>query len=316
MVAPLGACLAGMTSCSAPAKGSLMLAVSTDMQAPKDVDLLSVFVTSDSAVKLDYLGRVAPAGSLTLPATLAIVQPDNPDAQLNIRVTFFKGQTARVTRDIVTTVPRNRTALLRVSLGYLDDGDVTGTLPAQYLPGPTAGGASVPDGDTNYSPIDEPGAVLSTTCPFGSSETSIDGECVDNAVDSSKLPDYSDDAVFGSGGAKASVPVDCFDVATCFGTATPVVGLDRSQCTLPLPAGANAASFNLALQTSATGACVATGTCYVPLVSDATAGWSVSGGTVKLLPGVCKKMNATGAQLVQAVACPTRTLSDPVCEGS
>ena len=293
-----------------------MLAVSTDMQAPKDVDLLSVFVTSDSAVKLDYLGRVLPAGTLALPATLAIVQPDNPDAQLNIRVTFFKGQTARVVRDIVTTVPRTRTALLRVSLGYLDDGDVTGTLPARYLPGSTAGGASIPDGDTIYSPIDEPGAVLSTTCDFGSSLTGVDGVCVDSAVDSSKLPDYSDDAVFGSGGARDGVPVNCFDVKKCFAAAAPVAGLDKTECTYALPAGTKASTFYMALKTSATGACVATGTCSVPLVSDATAGWSISGGTVKLLPGVCKKMAATGAQLVQAAACPTEKTSDPVCEGS
>jgi hypothetical protein len=305
-----------MTSCSAPAKGSLLLAISTDMQAPKDVSTLSVFVTSDSAIKLDYLGRVLPAGgSLPLPATLAIVQPDNPDTSLFIRVTFFQGQKARVMRDIVTTVPRNRTALLRVPLGFLDDGDVSGTLPAMYVPGSTAGGGPVPDGDSNYSPVDEPGAVLLPKCSFADKKTMLNGRCVDSTIDSSTLPDYSEDAVYGRRGARDGLPVSCFDVKKCFGSAAAVTGLDTTHCTFPLPAGVDAATFNLALATQDTGACIGTSPCFVPLASDpGGAGWYVSGGAVHLLAGVCLKM-PTGAQLYQSVGtCPTQTLSDPVCE--
>src|SRR5258708_10083298 len=101
-----------MASCSAPSKGALVLAISTDMQAPKDVNVVSVFITSSSVVKFDYLGRVLPDGTVALPATLAIVEPDDPTAELRIRVTAFQNQTARVLRDVQTTVPHQRTALL------------------------------------------------------------------------------------------------------------------------------------------------------------------------------------------------------------
>jgi len=52
----------------------------------------------------------------------------------------------------------------------------------------------------------------------------------------------------------------------------------------------------------------------VPLVNDATDGWTVSGGTVQMIGGICAKMMA-GAQLYQAQgSCPARALSAPVCQ--
>src|SRR5258708_28491476 len=138
------ASLAAAASGSAPGKGSLVVAISTDMQTPKDIDIVSVFVSTNSVPKLDFLGRVAPDGSVTMPSTLAILEPDDPNAEVRIRVTAFLGQKARVLRDVMTTVPHQRTALLRVPLSFLDDGSATGTLPMQFVP--RAGGPS--DGDT------------------------------------------------------------------------------------------------------------------------------------------------------------------------
>ncbi len=316
LLVPFGVTLAGMVSCSAPSKGALVLAISTDMQAPKDINLVSVFITSDSEVKFDYLGRVLPDGSVALPATLAIVEPDNPNAQIRIRVTAFQDQNARVLRDVQTTVPHGRTSLLRLPLSLLDDGDVTGTLPARYLPGTSPGGLVVPDGDTTYSPIDEPGAVLEPHCSFTDNKTSVNGACVSSTVDSTMLPDYTQEAVYGPGGLQPNgAPVTCFDVQTCFASAMPVAGLSLSQCTFPLPAGANPATYNLALATPTTGACVGPN-CFVPLVNDVKDGsWSIVNGTVHLLPGVCVKMMTMGAALYQAEGtCPAQTLSDPVCE--
>ena len=111
LLAPFGVTLAGMISCSAPSKGALVLAISTDMQTPKDVDLVSVFITTDSVVKFDYLGRVLPSGTVSLPATLAIVEPDDPNAKIRIRVIGFQGANARVLRDVNTTVPHAQTTL-------------------------------------------------------------------------------------------------------------------------------------------------------------------------------------------------------------
>jgi hypothetical protein len=76
------------------------------------------------------------------------------------------------------------------------------------------------------------------------------------------------------------------------------------------------ASLNLALVTQATGACVAPGQCFVPLEEDPSNndGWSISGNTVKLIPGICAKVQA-GAQLYMVEgSCPSKVVSDPVCE--
>src|SRR5258708_24963451 len=114
MVPLAAAYLAIGASCSSPGKGSLVLAISTDMQTPKDIDIVSVFVSTNGVPKLDFLGRVTPDGTVALPSTLAILEPDDPSSQVRIRVTAFQEQKARVLRDVVTPVPHEPPALLRV----------------------------------------------------------------------------------------------------------------------------------------------------------------------------------------------------------
>ena len=63
----LGAC--------ADKKGALMLAINTDMRAPKDVNAVSVTISTNGAIKHSFIGRVTPQGEVLLPATLAIVWP-------------------------------------------------------------------------------------------------------------------------------------------------------------------------------------------------------------------------------------------------
>ncbi len=282
------------------------------MQTPKDVDVVSVFITSDSAVKFDYVGRVLPDGTVALPATLAVVEPDNPGAQIRIRITAFQGQKARVLRDVITTVPHQRTSLLRLPLNLLDDGRVTGMLPAEYLPG---GASGVPDGDSTFDPIGDPRAMITPMCDFTQNLTSVNGECVDMNVDPTKLPDYRQADVYGAGGIQPNgAPVSCFDVATCFATAMPVTGISMTQCSFPLPSGADPSTLNLALVTPQTGTYVA-GQYFVPLVNDPNDGWTVQGSTVKMIGGICVNMMATGSQLYMSQrACPARTLAEPVCQ--
>ena len=166
-------------ACSAPGKGSLVLAISTDMQTPKDIDVISIFITSDSAVKFDYIGRTLPDGTVSLPSTLAIVEPDNPNAQVRIRVIALQETKARVLRDVLTTVPHQRTALLRVPLNFLDDGSAMGMLPQQFLPG-----GMVSEGDTQFDPD-----TIASSCDFSMQMTSVAGTCVPATVDPGKLPE-------------------------------------------------------------------------------------------------------------------------------
>jgi alpha-tubulin suppressor-like RCC1 family protein len=239
----LSASIVVSSGCSATPKGALMLSISTDMQTPKDVDVVSLFVATDGVAKFDYLGRVLPDGTLVLPSTLALVQPENPSAQVHIRVTAFQTQgtqeNARVLRDVLTTVPSARTALLRLPLDFLNDGSGQGTLPAQYVP---EGADDAPEGLTQFDPTTMIGSSCDPMqlCETGSAncQTMINGECGSATVNSSMLPTYTESEVFGDGGLMANgEPSSCFDVLSCFAGAVPVTNLDLATCSFPIPGG-------------------------------------------------------------------------------
>ena len=108
-------------------KGALMLAINTDMKAPKDVNAVSVTISTNGAIKHSFIGRVTPQGEVLLPGTLAIVEPEDKSAIIRIRVMAFQNQKPRVLRDVRTTVPPDgRTALLRIPLNFVNDGKVGG----------------------------------------------------------------------------------------------------------------------------------------------------------------------------------------------
>ncbi len=308
----LVSCVAA-ASCSSPGKGSLVLAISTDMQTPKDIDIVSVFVSTNGVPKLDFLGRVTPGGTVTLPSTLAVLEPDDPNAQVRIRVTAFQDQKARVLRDVLTTVPHQRTALLRVPLSFLDDGSAQGTLPMRFVPGP--GGPT--DGDTQFDPTDQ--TMLRSSCDITLNQTSIAGTCASSNVDSNKLADFVPTQVFGDGGT-ATHPA-CFDVDQCFTKGAPIAAAmittaANGSCSFPLTPGESGQDWNCALATTdGTGACTAGGPCYVPLESDPGEGFSVQPGkAVLMVPGVCKKLAAGAMLYVDKASCSTKTESAPVCE--
>jgi hypothetical protein len=319
-----GFAVLGIASCSVQPKGALMLAVSTDMQTPKDISVVSIFVSANSQPKFDYLGRVLPDGTVALPATLAVVQPDDPSAKIRVRVIGFEEQDARVLRDVITTVPQGRTALLRLPLNMLDLDSAKGTLPTADLPSklmaksqsarppglvPLGGGGSLVGGGlTDWNPLD-----IQSSCPVD--QTSINGTCTTATIDSSTLPTYDVTSVYGDAGLQRNhTPVACFDVAQCFRGATPVANVDTSSpiCSFAVPAGASIQ--NVALVTGTTGACIAPGECFVPLVNDPNQGWAIANGAVKLVSGVCKQLRA-GAQIFVATSgCGPLEESLPVCE--
>jgi hypothetical protein len=303
-------CACATGACSSSDKGALILAVSTDMQAPKDINVVSLYITTDGVPKFNYMGRVLPDGTVSLPSTLAIVEPDNEGAEVRIRLVAFQAQAsgnanARVLRDVVTTVPHARTALLRMPLNFLDDGSGQGSVPSQFVPGP--GGS--PDGDTTFDLT-----LIASKCDWDNlKQTSVNGVCTGASVDSSTLQPYATSAVFGDGGVLDNgAPTSCFDVATCFAQPTPVTNVDMQNCSFPLPAGASASTLNVALSSQTAGTCTANG-CFVPLPNDANEGWTLQGNTVTLVPGVCAKLGPM-VSLFTSVACPSESLAEPVCE--
>jgi hypothetical protein len=200
-----------------------MLAVNTDMKAPKDVNAVSVTISTNGAIKHSFIGRVTPQGEILLPATLAIVEPEDVGATIRIRVMAFQDHKPRVLRDVRTTVPSGgRTALLRIPLNFVNDGLVVGPLlPANgTLPDPVPGTGGVSNAAAASAGVAGAGGVaeefdfvgsFQPPCDNIQDETIIDGECKDNYVDPETLPDF-DEAALGDSTDTGT----CFDLARCF----------------------------------------------------------------------------------------------------
>lgn len=299
-------------------KGALVVAVSTDMKAPKDVSAISLSVSTNGVLKFSALGRVTPLGDVLLPATLAVAEPEDRDASVRIRVMAFQDRRARVLRDVRTTVPHGgRIALLRLPLSFVNDGSVTGVLPEGVALPPVKMADGSGGGTTDAL---DPGMYV-PNCP-SPEQTWIDGECQDAAVDSSALPEYSDEKVFGAGGSATDTSTSCFDPVKCFAASVVVserddtgkkgaLVLDRGACTIAL-GGVEPATLNLAIVTPDTGECLRDGACYVPL--DRGPSWHDEAGIVRLTPVVCKLLGK-GLRLEASTTCPAKTEGSPLCVG-
>jgi hypothetical protein len=313
---------AGAHAACAGKKGGLMLAINTDMKAPKDVNIVSVHIQTGSAVKHNFIGRVTPDGEVLLPATLAIAEPDDPNQSIRVRVVAFQENKPRVLRDVRTTVPRDgRIALLRIPLAFVNDGiSVSGSLPTELLPpkasggpvGATDAGANGDGGNVGkladeFNPYDPTTSGVTPGCA-DPDQTYIDGTCQDSFVDSSTLPDFSEEAVFGPGGLGA-----CFDAKRCFADAAPLAVEGGATCRVTLGAGANPASVNLALVTRDTGECITPGKCFVPL-DQGDGGWKAEGNVVQLPPSACALVGRGAAEVYASLrACPAKTVANPAC---
>lgn len=315
----VGIVLPALPACSYD-KSGIMLAISTDMLAPKDVNAVGVTVFMDDKIKFNVVGRVTPEGEVLLPATLAIAEPDDPNATVRIRVIAFQEKKARVMRDVRTSIPKGgRIALLRIPLNFANDGSVTGELPDNVLPVPATtkslDSSALFPRDLGTTDLYDP-TLFVPNCP-DPTQTWIAGQCADAFVPWASLPTFTSDAV-----GRADDTATCFDVYGCFAGSTDIpetgttgVTLDRPSCSLVLN-GANPAQLNVALVTAQTGACIASGSCYVPLDHGA-AGWTESAGTVQLPAYVCK-LTPTTASLVLAPSstaprCGAKTESRAAC---
>ncbi len=316
--------LAEGVACSDKKRGALMLSLDTDMRAPKDVNAVSLTISANDVIKFNTIARVDPDGEVRFPATIAIVEPDDPNATIRIRIIALSETTPRVMRDVRTTVPRDGfVAALAIPLTFVNDGSAIGTLPAGLLPAKDGAVATktitlsdtVTLGPRDFNAYD---GVIVSPCGPDDRETVIEGECADSTVDSSKLPAF-DPSLVG-----ANVAGQCFDVATCFGTADhkdvdpalEVVEVDVPACRFPRDARPNP-NLGLATAASARGSGECLGEkCIVPL--DQGGGWTDDGTYIVLSKGVCRKLASQAAILVKNVsanpACTTKVSTRPVCQ--
>jgi hypothetical protein len=261
-----------VASCSPPPLGEIVIAIRTDIAIPKDVDRIIIDVTvaktGESKFNMAYQA-LDPDHTFKLPATLAFTASEtDPGAAVRVRVLALRGDGApRMVREVVTTVPSDRTVTLPIPIEFLCDGTAVTVL----------------DPVTQKPVRDKKGdLVFKSTCDDGM--TCSAGKCVDVTVPEVSLANYSGALVFGGGTGKQDG--DCFDAAGCFEGST-FADVDLVNCTIQ--AGND---VNVALLTQGAGACGASG-CFVPLDAESDAGWQPDkNGALRLPPAVCDKIKS------------------------
>lgn len=285
-------------SCSAGPIGEIVIAIRTDIAIPKDVDriIIDVTIAKTGEVKFNTAYQALdPDHTFKLPATLVFTaSPTDPGAAIRVRVLALHGDgVPRMIREVVTTVPADRTATLPIPIEFLCDGTAETVL----------------DPATKKPVFDKKGAlVFKSTCDDGM--TCAAGKCVDVTVPEVSLASYSGALIFGGG--TGSQDGDCFDAAGCFEGST-FADVDLVNCTIQ--AGND---VNVALLTQGAGSCGAAG-CFVPLDAESDAGWQPDkGGALRLPPAVCAKITSHElGGVVTAPAgkspCARKRSSLPIC---
>ncbi len=299
VVLALGVACSGKTL---PYAGGLMIAVQTDYSVPKDITAVGLYISSDGRPIFGDTRDVAPNGEVKFPATIAVLADANrPKATVKIRAVGFKTDgEIRVLRDVITTIPKGRTGLLRTPLTWINEGSGKGNR-SQLLASASIRPLDTSDGFTRIQSI----------CPEG--QTSLQGDCGDAHVDGDALPEYEEKAVFG-GGDVAGNGGRCFDVLGCFASTTQVQ-IDPNGCTGSV-SGVDPNDANLSLAVVLPGAkgigeCK-DDKCFVPL--DKGAGWTIENGKIVFPPAMCRKIGEGKALGIAAtLACPAKDPTTPSC---
>lgn len=262
-------------------EGQLILAVQTDMSVPEDVDKVRIEILSFGNVQFANDFAVGESG-LQIPATLGILPGKDPSSPVTIRVISKQQDTVRTLREVVTTVPADRVATLRVPIQWLCD-------------------------DT----VEQEGKTVKSTCPAG--ETCVAGTCKKKELDSDNLPDFQAEDIFGgaSGPGQAGT---CFDTVPCFadGFSAPV---EESDCSIAMPDDeGKGVSVGIVTPKDGGGIC-GSQACIVPLDANSDVGWQTTeGGRIQLPEAVCTRLG-DGRALAVAVttSCVQKTEGIPTC---
>jgi hypothetical protein len=275
-----------------PVKGQLVLALNTDLALPKDIDTVRIQVRANGADRFDRSYPFGPNEN-KIPATLTLVAGEDPKQPVEVRVLAFRQGEIRTLSKTITTIPEERTAMLRVPIQWFCYRQAE------------AGGE------------DE----FRSTCEVdnGPDSACIGGTCVDANVDSAMLPPFEPEVVFGGGESAADPKAECFPTETCFDAGIDVTPDENCEVEVP---ESSADRLNFAVVTAMAGICSGvTGACYVPL--DRTAelgGWSEldageDGAPRYALPqAVCERLeDGRGLRVRATRACDAKTASRPTC---
>ncbi|MEZ4225411.1 MAG: hypothetical protein R3B13_30950 [Polyangiaceae bacterium] len=277
------------SACSAdkePRRGEVIVAFQTDLSIPKDIKNIVISIYSGGQKRFQQTYPLNPDGSYNLPATLAIVEGNKSDP-VTIRVVGLDiANEPHVIRQAVTTVPKERIALLHMPLQYLCVQQVTKGIDI--------------DGTENYDDV----------CT-SKEQTCISGECVPDEIDISALPDYDGALVFGGVSAPGLAGGQCLDVLGCFAQGVTVA--PDADCSVALPGGSDE-NFNVGLVMPKTGQGICgPEACIVALEHDDLLGWKVENGRAMLPKAVCNRVGQDIDAIAVTSACVTKTTSVPTC---
>jgi hypothetical protein len=304
-----------LAGCSGKTKGQVILALQTDMSMPEDVTKVKIEVKADGVSRFDNIFIIDPnqATAEQIPATLSVVAGEKESETIELKIVALRdlpggGDEPRTLSKTVTTIPKERIAMLRVPMQWLctdQDGDFITDL-----------------GDGEYE---------SACDPVGGKEAScVAGGCKDVHIDSSHLPDFAADAVFG-GSDEPGSGGKCFPTEQCFNLGEEDLVPD-ADCVVTYDPPSDEI-LNFAILAVNGGICSGSH-CYVGLDKNRDFGWfeleegETSGGAdspqraplgrrFQLPQGVCTRIadgRAVGVRVSTADECQvTKTAKYPTC---
>lgn len=290
--------LAAALSCSTKdqgPRGQLMLAIQTDMSLPDDMDSFRIQVRLRDELRHDRLYQVAPDGDTTLPATLAIVAGQEQSPPVEITVIGFQRGVARTFSKVVTTVPRDRIATVRIPIQWLCLDMAEELEPGAY--------------GSKCGTVDE----VEAAC--------VSGDCKDVHVEERQLETFVAETIFGGASQPDGQGAQCFDTTTCFANSSSVTPEEDCSFELTLPEDAEP-NVALLLTEGAGGICTGE-SCYVPLdfgrLGFQTEELPAAEGEEKQLRvnlprAVCGKLDEGSVKEVRvSLTCQTKTEELPTC---
>ncbi len=236
--------LGGAFACSAEdtPPSEIMLALQTDMSLPKDVSRVRIQILENGSLKFDKTYNVGGATDEKMPATLAVA--GDAGTSVEVRVIGFRGTEARTLNKVISTIPDQRVALLRMPIQWLCEGEVIAV-----------------DDDT----------FESKCSPSGEETSCLGGECLPVHLRSQDMPDYAPSAVFG-GAPERGAPGRCFQTEDCMDSGFDVQP-NMTDCTVDVMVN-GAEQLNFAVRTPMGGDGICRGSnCYVPLDKAEQFGW-------------------------------------------
>jgi len=258
--------------------GGLAVVVESDLSMPKDIDRIRFEVTQGKTLRTE--DHLLGSGRLLMPAEFRL-KPIGNSNPVVIRAIGYKAGVARIERSVVTSIPSDFLAMVRLPLTYLCAGTAR-------------------DDDTS-------------TC--GDEQTCKVGLCESAVVNVSTLPEYMPGPWSGAESGKRDPSInDCFDVLTCF-TKAFRVDVDKETCTFPIDNDdPNNISVGIKLPQGSDGICGGgTGACWIAL-DRGPEGWTNDGTIFMLPPALCRD-SSDGSKLVIVASnmCGGKTLSTPSC---